>query len=106
MFSGLVVGIEEIVVVWITIELEHFSYEFAVVLPLLRATYSPAAVDGIVMRSVWARQWTMAPDTHTIGDVVVCLVSVCPARSQSVLTTILMVGPLCTYSCFLSFSSS
>jgi hypothetical protein len=27
-FSGLVVGIEEIVVVGITIELEHFSYEF------------------------------------------------------------------------------
>ncbi len=52
-FGGLVVGVEEIVFVWIAIKLEHLSLtNFAVVLPLLRATYSPAAVEGIMMRSV------------------------------------------------------
>ena len=52
MFCGLVVGIKVIGMIRVAIECQKFFTNFAAVLPLLRATYSPAAVDGMMMRSV------------------------------------------------------
>ena len=74
--------------------------------PLDRAIYSPAAVDWITIRSVCARQCTRAPCTHIIRALVDCRVSVCPARSMSVLHITFIVSPACLCSSVGCLSSS
>ncbi len=51
-FCGLVVGVEEIVVVRVAIKLEHLSYEFCCCVAFAQGDVLPAAVEGMMMRSV------------------------------------------------------